>query len=177
MSYGGSDQQACPVEGATFTQIPEVKEAIPWNCGPDQELLGRAKTILFAEDEAFVRNVTSEVLRSAGYRVLTARNADEALATYREDPAAVDFLLTDVILPGETGITLAARLRREDPELKVLFVTGYAEQMRLCSSERAECLAKPFSTVVLLQKIRQLFDSRQAWAGEHRRVKRACGNA
>jgi len=172
------EQQEISEEVATFTQTPQVmNEAIRWNCGLDQELSGGAKTILFVEDEAFVRNVTIEVLRSAGYKVLTAKNADEALAAYREYPGAVDFLLTDVVLPGETGVTLAARLRREDPELKVLFVTGYAEQLGLCNSEHAECLAKPFSTAVLLQKIEQLFDCRQAWAGEHRWLKHACGNA
>ena len=172
------ERQEISEKSATFTQTPQVtKEAIHWNCGLDQELPGGAKTILFVEDEAFVRNVTSEVLRSAGYKVLTAKNADEALAAYREYPGAVDFLLTDVVLPGATGVTLAARLRREDPELKVLFVTGYAEQLGLCNSEKAECLAKPFSTVVLLQRIAQLFDCRQAWAGEHRRLKHACGNA
>src|SRR5260370_4640780 len=94
--------------------------------GLDQELSGGAKILLFLEDEAFVRNVTAEVLRSLGYGVLTARNAEEALVAYREYPVAVDLLLSDVILPGETGLTLVAKLRREDSELKVLFVTGYA---------------------------------------------------
>ena len=172
------EQPEISEEAAAFPQPPEVmKETIQWNCGLGQQLSGGAKTILYVEDEAFVRNVTDEVLRSAGYKVLTARSADEALSAYRESPGAVDFLLTDVILPGETGITLATRLRREDPGLKVLFVTGYGEQLRLCNGERAECLAKPFSTAVLLQRIRQLFDSRPAWAGECHRVKHACGNA
>jgi PleD family two-component response regulator len=130
VNYGPSSKQEISEEMVTFTQPPEVmKEAIRWNCGFDQELSGCAKTILFVEDEAFVRNVTAEVLRSAGYRVLTARNAEEALVAYREYPSAMDLLLSDVILPGETGLTLAARLRREDSGLKVLFVTGYAAQL------------------------------------------------
>jgi two-component system cell cycle sensor histidine kinase/response regulator CckA len=91
--------------------------------------------------------------------------------------AAVDLLLTDVILPGETGLTLAGRLRREDSELKVLFVTGYAEHLGLCRGEHAECLAKPFSTGALLQKIKQMLDTWQAAAGEHPRIKHACGTA
>ena len=177
MNNGRRDQHVISEEMATFTQIPEVKEAIQWNCGSDKELAGRTQTILFVEDEAFVRNVTCEVLRSAGYKVLTARDADEALAAYREHRGGVDFLLTDVILPGETGVTLAGRLSQEDPELKVLFVTGYAEQLGLCKRERAECLAKPFSTVVLLQKIKDLLDNGQEWAEEQQRVKPACGNA
>ncbi len=178
MNYSPSGQPEIPEEMTTFTQTPEVmKEAIRWSCGLDQELSGGAKTILLVEDEAFVRNVTAEVLRSAGYRVLTAGNADEALGAYREYPGAVDLLLTDVILPGETGLTLAARLRREDSALKVLFVTGYAAQLGLCESEHAECLAKPFSTGALLQKVKQMLDTRQAGAGDYPRVKHACGNA
>jgi two-component system, cell cycle sensor histidine kinase and response regulator CckA len=178
LNYGPSGPPKISEEMATFTPTPDVmKEAIRWNYGLDQELSGGAKIILFVEDEAFVRNVTAEVLRSAGYRVLTARNAEEALVAYREYPGAVDLLLSDVILPGETGLTLAARLRHEDSELKVLFVTGYAEQLGRCRSEHAECLAKPFSKGALLQKIKQMFDTRQAAAGEHPRVKHACGNA
>lgn len=177
MNYSPS-QPEIPEEMTTFTQTPDVtKEAVRWNCDLDQELSGGTKTILFVEDEAFVRNVTAEVLRSAGYTVLTARNAEEALVAYREYPAAVDLLLTDVILPGETGLTLSGRLHREDSELKVLFVTGYAEQLGLCRNERAECLAKPFRASALLQKIKQMLDTRQAAAGEYPGIKHACGNA
>ena len=135
MNYSPSGQPEIPEDMTTFTQSPDVmKEVVGWNCVLDQESSGGAKTILIAEDEAFVRNVTAEVLRSAGYRVLTARNAEGALVAYREYAAAVDLLLTDVILPGETGLTLAGRFRREDSELKVLFVTGYADQLGCCRS-------------------------------------------
>jgi CheY-like chemotaxis protein len=178
VNYNPSGQPEIPEEMTTFTQTPDVmKEVVGWNGGFDQELSGGAKTILLVEDEAFVRNVTAEVLRSAGYRVLTARSAEGALVAYGQYPAAVDLVLSDVILPGETGLSLAARLRHEDSELKVLFVTGYAEQLGLCRSEHAECLAKPFRTGALLQKIKQMLDARQAAAGEHPRIKHACGNA
>ena len=178
MNKARCDQQGICEEFATPAQITDVRgQATGWNCGLDVELSGRTKTILFVEDETFVRNVTGEVLRSAGYKVLIARSADEALAAYREYRGAVDFLLTDVVLPGETGILLASELTREDPELQVLFISGYAEQLGMCNSEHAECLAKPFSSIILLDKIKQLLDRRQAWAGEQSRVRRACGNA
>jgi DNA-binding response OmpR family regulator len=163
---------------ATFTQTPELmKETIGWDGGLAKKLSGGGKTILFVEDEAFVRNVTSEVLRSAGYKVLIARSADEALVAYRESFGTVEFLLTDVILPGESGMTLAGRLRHEDPKLKVLFISGYAEHLGMCNCEGAECLAKPFSTIALLERIKQLFDRRQSWAAEQGPLRRACGNA
>lgn len=178
MNHGPCGQQNISEEMAAFSLTPEVmKEVIPWNCGLDQEPSRAGKTILFVEDEAFVRNVTSEVLRSAGYKVLTTRNANEALAAYREYHDTVDLLLTDVILPGETGLTLAGRLGREDPELKVLFVTGYAEPLGLCKSVHVECLAKPFSTLTLLEKIKQILDGDHPFRREHPPVRRACDNA
>jgi len=124
----------------------------------DEGALTGNETILYVEDEAFVREVTCEVLRSAGYRVVTARNAAEGAQAYDLERGAVDLLLTDVILPGENGRALAGRLKRGNPALKVLFVTGYAEQMGLRMGEHEECLAKPFSSGTLLQTLRRLID-------------------
>jgi two-component system, cell cycle sensor histidine kinase and response regulator CckA len=120
-----------------------------------EEMLAGAETILLVEDEAFVREVTGEVLRSAGYEVLTARNATEAAGVYAGRRGGVELLLSDVVLPGENGRALAGRLRRENPELKVLLVTGYAEQMGL---REEEFLAKPFGTDALLRKVREVLD-------------------
>ncbi|HYM74772.1 MAG TPA: response regulator [Candidatus Dormibacteraeota bacterium] len=115
-------------------------------------------TILFVEDEAFVREVTREILESEGYRVLTAGSAAEAQRIYNERGTEVDLLLTDVILPGESGRVLAARVRRENAALKVLYVTGYPEQMVMRATENEDCLAKPFSADALLDRVRQLLD-------------------
>jgi two-component system, cell cycle sensor histidine kinase and response regulator CckA len=138
---------------------------------------GGAETILFVEDEAFVRDVTREVLLATGYAVLTARTAAEGLIAYQEHHGAIDLLLTDIVLPGESGHTLASKLRLLNPEMGVLFVTGYPEQMNVREAESAECLAKPFSTGVLLRRIRELLDRRQVWRQESRLVKHASGCA
>ena len=170
-------------------QTTEGIEATEWNCGALGTKVGGAEIILFVEDETFVRDVTSEVLRSAGYAVLIARNAAEALSLYKEHRGRVDLLLTDVILPGENGRTLAHKLRLQNPALNVLFVTGYAEQMQVHETESADYLAKPFSTGILLRKVRELLDHRPAWTGKEigKRIgertgkqtvlKRAVGNA
>ncbi len=113
-------------------------------------------TILFVEDENFVREVTAEVLRSAGYVVLAAKDAIDAVRRYGNWLGNVDLLLTDVILPGETGCALASRLRSENSNLKVLFVTGYPEQMGRPDSLYEALLAKPFSTGALLKSVRAL---------------------
>jgi len=121
------------------------------------------ETILLVEDQAFVREVTAEVLRSAGYRVRTAENATDARSIYEENRGEVDLLLTDVVLPGETGRALATRLKRENLKLRVLLVTGYAEEMGRRTEEGQQCLAKPFSTEVLLHAVRRLLNRGESW--------------
>jgi CheY-like chemotaxis protein len=147
------------MESIVYAQMAEVREETTrWWHETDEQLLVGTATILFVEDEEFVREVTCEVLRSAGYTVLAAKDAGEALRIYDRNSGAVELLLTDIVLRGENGRELAGRLRRENPALKVLFVTGYAEQMGLNLGEREQCLAKPFSTEVLLRNVRQLLD-------------------
>ncbi|HSY92592.1 MAG TPA: response regulator [Candidatus Binatus sp.] len=147
------------------TEMPGAAACV-WGCGAGDEVLAATETILLVEDEAFVRDVTCEVLRSAGYRVLAARNAADAVSMYEARSGEVELLLSDVVLPGETGPAMARRLRREHPELKVLFVTGYAEQMGLLEGKQEEFLAKPFSAEALLRKVRQVLDRRGLPTGE-----------
>ena len=153
-----------------------LEDANQWCPGAGEEMLRGAETILFVEDEAFVRDVTCEVLRSAGYRVLSAKNATEAIRSYDARRGEVELLLTDVVLPGETGLALAGRLRSEAPDLKVLLVTGYAEQMGRREGKHEECLAKPFSTEVLLRSVRRLLDDGGIRVAAVDLVTQACGN-
>jgi len=158
-------------------QVEEMREEATgwWRMIGEEPRIG-TETILFVEDEAFVREVTCEVLRSAGYTVLTATNATEALRIYELNRGMVELLLTDVVLRGEDGRALARRLKGENPALKVLLVTGYAEQMGLCAEEREECLAKPFSTEVLLRNVRQLLDWMEIETRKEDLVMPTCGN-
>ncbi len=155
-----------------------LDKAIGWCSGPDENTLSRTQTILLVEDEAFVREVTGEVLRSAGYRVLTAKNAAEAMLIYEARGNEVELLLSDVVLPGESGRILAGKLRRENPWLKVLLVSGYAEQIGPCGTMQEEFLAKPFSTDVLLGRVRQALGRvRLPVGGTESVLKHACGTA
>jgi CheY-like chemotaxis protein len=154
-----------------------LEEAIGRNCPEERKTLGGAEVILFVEDEAFVREVTTQVLRSAGYHVMAAKNATEAMQVYDRRSNEVELLLTDVVLPGETGRVLAARLRQRNPALNVLLVSGYAEQMGLQDGDQEECLAKPFSTEVLLRRVRQQLDRNRAGIRTAEFVRHACGNA
>lgn len=121
--------------------------------------LGIQPTILVVEDEAFVREIIAEILESAGFRVLKARNATEAKVAFRSCGETLQLLLTDMILPGQNGRDLAKDLRELNPELKVICISGYA--LNLLTQKRFVedgifYFPKPFSAESLLRKVRQV---------------------
>jgi CheY-like chemotaxis protein len=127
------------------------------------ESLRGTETILLVEDEKFVRGVAHEILEFAGYGVIAARNASEACAQ-AEGLAKVDLLLTDVVLPGRSGRVLARDLRALRPNLAVLFVSGYAGPLAEIATAFPveECLAKPFSAVTLLRRVKRSLTKRRS---------------
>jgi CheY-like chemotaxis protein len=120
----------------------------------------RPETILLAEDEAFVRKVTAEILESAGYRLVITKSAAEALEAHRRC-GPVDLLLADVVMPGMSGRELATEFESLCPRARVLLMSGYAEQLALCelSPYRKKYLAKPFSVHMLLTRVREVLDT------------------
>ena len=118
------------------------------------------QTILLVEDEGSVRNVVSEILQSAGYMVLLAKNAQEAVGILRGWAGTLDLLLTDVVMPGgKNGRELARELRSGCPGMKTIFMSGYSESAALLGSARdpgISFLSKPFSIPTLMNKIRDL---------------------
>ena len=141
-------------------------EPIP-NIGPhitDTDGPRRRGTILLVEDERFLRETTGEILESAGYRVLKTRNAAEAITAFREYKAIVRLLLTDVVLPGQNGRDLANDLRSVSPDLRVIFISGYPENVvtRQGIQENGMFyLPKPFSLQSLTRKVRQVLEPRE----------------
>lgn len=139
-----------------------------------------AHTVLLVEDEPFVRGVVSEVLRSAGYDVLIATDGSEAWRLYESCSGALDLLVSDLVLPGEDGHALAMRLRRNNPHLKVLLMSGYADRVAVSNvrdRHEYEWLAKPFPGERLLEKIRRLLDPAPLRPIPDRTFKCACENA
>lgn len=155
--------------------MDRFEEASGWHMTGEQET--GPQVILLVEDEAFVRAATCEVLESAGYRVLMAENSAQAVTIYKQHAGAVGLLLTDMILPGETGLALAARLRRENSGLNILLVTGYSMQMGLGVLKPEELLPKPFSTEALLRRVSQLLDSEGLRTEREESVTLACAIA
>lgn len=113
-------------------------------------------SILLVEDESFVREVTAEILEIAGYRVLKARSAVEAIREFRKHRSEIQLLLVDVVLPGKNGCDMVKELRREVPTLKTIFISGYpnTSARNQDTGDQALYLPKPFSVGSLMQKIR-----------------------
>jgi two-component system cell cycle sensor histidine kinase/response regulator CckA len=119
------------------------------------------ETVLVVEDEPQVLTVTREALRSHGYTVLEAEDAEVALRVARGSGRTIDLLLTDVVMPGISGGQLAERLTAERPDLRVLFMSGYTDDALSPHGvlrPGVHYLQKPFSPDVLAQKVREVLD-------------------
>lgn len=121
------------------------------------------ETLLLVEDEEGVRAVISVWLESHGYTVLTAGNGTEAIAVAAGASRPIDLLIADVVMPQMGGPALAERLLAQRPELRVVYVSGYADEAigdpRVLAAGAAY-LQKPFSLDALLRKVREILDSR-----------------
>jgi CheY-like chemotaxis protein len=125
------------------------------------ELEGSEK-ILLVEDEETVRHLTHSILTRSGYQVVSAANGEQALQLAADELEGVHILITDVVMPGMNGRLLAGTLRKRCPELKVLFLSGYAADVtgvEVDSEQEGEFLQKPFSRIELLEKLRRVLDS------------------
>jgi len=117
------------------------------------------ETVLVVDDNVFVLNTISASLRHAGFDVLTARSAGEALEIGGERSGPIHLILLDVILPGLDGPELASQFVRLHPETRSLFMTGLPDTPRVAEQIVARGLAlllKPFLPQVLAQKVRDV---------------------
>jgi two-component system, cell cycle sensor histidine kinase and response regulator CckA len=116
-------------------------------------------TILLTEDEQDVREVAREFLESGGYSVIEARDGAEALGLVHKHEATINLLVTDMVMPGMTGLELAARLKEKRPGLRILYMSGYSDRAAaesLQSDPSLRLLTKPFSRWALLRAVHEL---------------------
>ena len=121
-----------------------------------------SETILVVDDTEMVRRLTRDVLAGAGYKVLEAGGADEALQVATSHAGPIDLLVTDVVMPGRNGVELVDRLGTTRPAMRVLYVSGYTDLaiVREGLLERdAAFLQKPFTPEDLLRKVRQVLET------------------
>ena len=135
-------------------ELPEEPEA---SSGPGSE------TILVVEDESTVRRLTLRILTGLGYHVLEARNGDEALNVFDQFQGVIDLVLTDVIMPRMGGPELVAHLRQKTTGLKILYMSGYTDDIRMDGlhvENAASLILKPFTRESLSAEIRRVLDGR-----------------
>jgi signal transduction histidine kinase len=163
-SGGGIAVRSAPGSGSTFTIfLPRVGEPVE-RVRPGRaegRAPGGTETILLVEDEDAVRELAREVLQAGGYTVLEARHGQQALEIAEAHQGSIALLLTDVVMPGMDGPSLARHLAAIRPGIRLLYVSGYAD--RVAEGEdgvpAAALLHKPFSPAVLAAKVREVLDA------------------
>jgi CheY-like chemotaxis protein len=111
-------------------------------------------SVLLVDDERFLLDFVSMVLRQAGHDVLSASNGVEALMIYSSYRSNIDLVLTDVLMPSMNGVELAGRLRALNPELPILLMSGFIPD-EIAVPDNLQLLQKPFQPGQLLEAIRQ----------------------
>ncbi|MFC6607194.1 ATP-binding protein [Amorphoplanes digitatis] len=163
---GGSLRiESDPEHGTTVTiHLPTTEHAVETPPpAPGTPASGGHETILVVDDEPGIRETVARNLTHAGYTVITAADADEAL-TVAADHDTIDLLLTDVVMPGTTGPDLARRFATDRPASRVLLMSGYAEGLidhHGMLPPGTTLLAKPFTATQLLTAVRTAVQSHQ----------------
>jgi PAS domain S-box-containing protein len=154
-----------PGQGTTFKiylpTIEEITDVLEAKVVPTKSLQG-SETILLAEDEEAVKKFASMTLQSYGYKVLEAANGEEALRVVQEQPPGfIRLMLTDVVMPGMSGRELANSLQLLQPEMKVLYMSGYTDNAIVHHGVLDPGMAyiqKPFTPDGLASKVREILD-------------------
>ena len=122
------------------------------------------ETVLVVEDEEAVRRMAARILASAGYTVLEAASGDAALTLCERHRNGIDLLVTDVVMPRMSGKELAERLGRHEPELKVLYMSGYTDDAIVhhgVLEPGTAFIGKPFGAAEFIRKVREVLDGRE----------------
>jgi two-component system, cell cycle sensor histidine kinase and response regulator CckA len=130
---------------------------VPAEARPRTDLTGQG-TILLVEDEEGLRSLNARGLRSRGYSVIEASNGIEALEALEEKNGAVDLVVSDVVMPEMDGPTLLKTMRGRNPDLKIIFVSGYAEdafEKSLPENQQFAFLPKPFTLSQLVAAVKE----------------------
>jgi len=165
-SGGHISVQSEPGKGSVFRIYLPPTTAVMEAKGPEtaaEEVKGEGQQILLVEDEPSLRKLCQAVLSQKGYKVVSAANGGEALMLIEEKGLRPDLLVTDVILPGFSGMVLAERLLKSRPELKVLFMSGYTDETVArhgVLKPGTPFINKPFDIRNFTEKVRQVLSGR-----------------
>jgi len=127
---------------------------------PRDQFRTGTETVLLAEDDDGLRELTRTILVKNGYEVLSSAGGSEAERLCREYPGKIHLLLTDVVMPGISGRELAATLSALRPDMAIIYMSGYADEMvtRQGVENGTHFIQKPFTPVSLTRKLREVLD-------------------
>lgn len=154
-----------PGAGATFKiYFPAIEEEAVMHKAVDEPAVafGGAETLLLVEDDDQVREMTAIFLREYGYEVLVAATGNQALEICEQEGRGIELVITDVVMPQMNGRELITHLRQLLPEVKVLYMSGYADDAILrrgLLNEKFAFIQKPFTADALAQKIREVMNA------------------
>ena len=166
-SGGGLDVESEVGKGTTFNiYLPRIEKEIEPE-DEDQvldESLKGSETILLVEDEDMVRNLARQVLVESGYTVLDAGYGEKAFELCEAHDGPIHLLLTDVVMPQMSGREVAERLQSSYPEMKVLYMSGYTDDIihqHAVLEKDVAFIPKPFIPNDLLRKVREVLDTQK----------------
>ena len=154
-----------PGKGTTFSlYIPRLMDDVQEEVAVGKDFLEiRPATILLVEDDDMVRRMTAAILKKIGHSVILVENPAEALAVFKNETSPIDLLMTDVIMPQISGPELVAKIKKIKPDLKVLFMSGYTENVIVrhgVLKEGVYFVQKPFTKNDLSKKIGEAIDEK-----------------
>jgi DNA-binding NtrC family response regulator len=124
--------------------------------------VGKTKTILLADDDDAVRNITQIMLKGAGYKVISASDGQEAVQLYKKCLSDIDMVMLDVVMPKVSGTEAFKQIREIQADVRVLFASGYDSgtlQTDFVDDKDVQFIQKPYSREPLLSKIRDVLQS------------------
>jgi CheY-like chemotaxis protein len=172
-SQGGIGVESVPGKGSRFLLwFPRVDStAEAESAGASTIPLQGVGKLLLVEDDDVVRNATRRILASGGYTVFEAAGPERARQLFAEHEGEIDLLVTDVMMPGESGAALAAALRQRHPGLPVLYISGFPGEnlarLGLLEGE-VELLRKPFTIRELIDRVREVLGKKPVEGRETR---------
>ncbi len=163
-NQGYVDVTSEPEKGTTFTiYFHEYRDESAAESSPDRDVTssGGHEVILLIEDDPMILEATTYILEDLGYEVIGTQNPDEAIETMEKNSSGIDLVLTDVIMPRMNGRELADRLKSIDPDLNLLYMSGYTSDIIAQHgflNKDTKLISKPFTRVEIDNAIRSILN-------------------
>jgi PAS domain S-box-containing protein len=160
--HGYIDVESKQGSGTTFSiYLPACEKEVSNTVKPADRIVKGAETVLLADDEEFVRQVSERLLESLGYQVLLARDGKEAVELYKKKREDIDLVLLDIVMPNMGGSEAYDRMKEVNPDIKVLLLSGHTLDAQATDMLERGCdafIQKPFNMNKLSGKIREVLD-------------------